>query len=57
MTDRVALAAPVECDMCGRELTTKKSRARGRGPTCQRKLDRAPMLPGIETVPVLGGLL
>lgn len=53
----VAVVRVVECDMCGRPLSAKRSRARGRGPGCQRKLDRAPMLPGIETVTVVDGLL
>lgn len=36
------------CDLCGRELRTPESRARGRGPVCDAKSRPAPAaLPGL----------
>ncbi|GGK89423.1 DUF6011 domain-containing protein [Mangrovihabitans endophyticus] len=36
----------VECDICGRALRTPQSRARGRGPTCDEKVNPRPVAVG-----------
>lgn len=42
------MAEPIRCEVCGRELRTPESRARGRGRVCDAKTRPAPAaLPGL----------
>ncbi|MFI2650178.1 DUF6011 domain-containing protein [Micromonospora fulviviridis] len=43
------MAEPEHCTVCGRELRTPESRARGIGPVCEAKTRPAPVtLPGLS---------
>lgn len=47
------MGEPNRCEVCGRELRTPASRARGRGPVCEAKV--SPPAPTPSVLPGLSG--